>query len=98
MYFLLQQYLADLGSVYLVILGAIAILVMLLAPRGLWGLIMQRWNLAFFPVQLRVRVVAHPPSPEETESPKEPEPMQRQSVKPSPRPEGTTVTRGGDEE
>jgi branched-chain amino acid transport system permease protein len=55
-YFLLQQYLADLGSVYLIILGAIAVLLMLKAPRGLWGLIMDRWNVPLFPVQLRVKV------------------------------------------
>jgi branched-chain amino acid transport system permease protein len=54
-YFLLQQYLADLGTLYLIILGAVAIAVMLKAPRGLWGLMMSRWNLRFFPVQLRVR-------------------------------------------
>jgi branched-chain amino acid transport system permease protein len=54
-YFLLQQYLADLGPVYLIILGVVAVLVMLRAPRGLWGLLLDRWNLRFFPVQLRVR-------------------------------------------
>jgi branched-chain amino acid transport system permease protein len=53
-YFLLQQYLADLGPVYLIIVGVIAILVMLTAPKGLWGLVLDRWNLRFFPVELRV--------------------------------------------
>lgn len=66
-YFLLQQYLADLGSVYLIILGTIAVLVMLVAPRGLWGLIIGRWNLTFFPTQLRVQVLAQPPAPDESE-------------------------------
>jgi hypothetical protein len=28
---------------------------MLKAPHGLWGLIMDRWNLPLFPVQLRVK-------------------------------------------
>ena len=54
-YFLLQEYLADLGSVYLIILGAVAILVMLKAPRGLWGLVTDRWNVRLFPVQVRAR-------------------------------------------
>jgi branched-chain amino acid transport system permease protein len=54
-YFALQQYLADLGSVYLIILGAVAIVVMLKAPNGLWGLVIDRWNVPFFPIQLRVR-------------------------------------------
>jgi branched-chain amino acid transport system permease protein len=53
-YFLLRQYLADLGSLYLMILGAIAIVIMLLAPKGIWGYIAQRWNLSLFPVGYRV--------------------------------------------
>jgi branched-chain amino acid transport system permease protein len=61
-YFLLQQYLADLGPTYLIILGAVAILVMLRAPKGLWGLVMDRWNVEFFPIQLRVRSESEPPS------------------------------------
>ena len=35
--FLLRQTLADLGSLYLLMLGAVAILVMLKATKGLWG-------------------------------------------------------------
>lgn len=56
-YFLLQRYLADLGSWYLIILGAVAIVVMLKAPRGLWGLVTDHWNIRFFPDQVRVRYV-----------------------------------------
>jgi branched-chain amino acid transport system permease protein len=48
-YFLLRSYLADLGAVYLMILGAVAIIVMLLAPRGIWGYIKQRWQISLFP-------------------------------------------------
>jgi branched-chain amino acid transport system permease protein len=54
-YFSLQQYLADLGPTYLIILGAIAVLVMVKAPKGLWGLVLDRWDLRFFPVEIRVR-------------------------------------------
>jgi len=57
-YFLLQEYLADLGSVYLIILGAVSILVMLQAPHGLWGLIVRRWDVEPFPVRIRVRAGA----------------------------------------
>jgi branched-chain amino acid transport system permease protein len=64
-YFLLQQYLADLGPVYLIVLGALAVLVILKAPRGLWGLVMDRWNVSVFPFELRVGVApAVPASPE----------------------------------
>jgi branched-chain amino acid transport system permease protein len=63
-YFVLQEYLADLGSVYLVILGTVAIVVMIWAPRGLWGLLVDRWDIRLFPVQMRVRVLSEeaPPS------------------------------------
>ena len=54
-YFLLQRYLADLGAWYLIILGAVAIVVMLWAPKGLWGFVRDRWGIRLFPVQIRVR-------------------------------------------
>jgi branched-chain amino acid transport system permease protein len=38
LFFILREALADLGTTYLMILGAIAIAVMLKAPKGLWGL------------------------------------------------------------
>lgn len=50
----LQTAFADYGSWYLLALGVIAIAVMLLAPRGLWGLVADRWGLALFPVQRRL--------------------------------------------
>jgi len=55
-FFLLRETLADLGSVYLMILGAVAILVMLKAPRGLWGFIRDRYDIELFPVRRRVRL------------------------------------------
>ena len=48
-YFLLREFLADLGSIYLMILGALAIIIMLLAPQGLWGFVKSRFNLSLFP-------------------------------------------------
>ena len=41
-FFALRETLSDLGTAYLIALGAVAILVMLKAPRGLWGLIRAR--------------------------------------------------------
>jgi branched-chain amino acid transport system permease protein len=80
-YFLLQQYLADLGSTYLIILGVIAIVTMLKAPQGLWGLVTERWNVQLFPVAIRVRTPDEPgggaPSP------------RRAGTVPSGSPEGT---------
>jgi branched-chain amino acid transport system permease protein len=42
-FFLLRETLADFGSLYLVVLGVVAIGLTLLAPRGLWGLLMARF-------------------------------------------------------
>lgn len=53
-YFLLREFLADLGSIYLMILGAVAISIMLLAPKGIWGFVAQRWNISLFPTGYRV--------------------------------------------
>jgi branched-chain amino acid transport system permease protein len=53
-YFLLREFLADLGSLYLMILGLLAIVIMLVAPRGIWGYVAQRWNLSLFPTGYRV--------------------------------------------
>src|SRR6201999_2152296 len=36
-FYLLQRYLADFGTWYLILLGGIAIAVMLFAPQGIWG-------------------------------------------------------------
>jgi branched-chain amino acid transport system permease protein len=51
---LLQYYLAALGSWYLILLGALAILLMLFAPSGVWGLFAQRFDVSLFPVRRRL--------------------------------------------
>ena len=51
-FYLLQDSLAELGNWYLVVVGAVAIVVTLVAPRGLWGL--TRGRLELFPVGYRV--------------------------------------------
>jgi branched-chain amino acid transport system permease protein len=53
-FFLLRQTLSDLGSVYLLMLGAVAIVIMLMAPKGLWGLIAERFGFSVFPLERRV--------------------------------------------
>jgi len=47
----LSNYLAQHGSLYLIVLGAIAILVMLFMPKGVWGEIAGRWGIRLFPTQ-----------------------------------------------
>lgn len=53
-YFLLREFLADLGSIYLMILGILAIIIMLVAPKGIWGFIAARWKISLFPTGYRV--------------------------------------------
>lgn len=54
-YFLLREFLSDYGSWYLIVLGSVAVAFMLWIPRGIWGLMVSRFDLHFFPVQRRVR-------------------------------------------
>ncbi len=53
-YFALREFLSDLGTIYLIVLGVVAILIMLKAPKGLWGLIRERWGIELFPLSHRV--------------------------------------------
>ena len=53
-FFLLRQTMADLGTLYLLILGVVAIVVMLWAPKGLWGLLVERLGWEVFPLERRV--------------------------------------------
>jgi branched-chain amino acid transport system permease protein len=54
-FFLLRQTLADLGSLYLLMLGAVAIAVMLFAPRGIWGYLADRFGWQLLPLERRLR-------------------------------------------
>ena len=53
-FFLLRGFFADLGTAYLMILGLVAIVVILKAPRGIWGYVSQRYDVALFPLARRV--------------------------------------------
>jgi branched-chain amino acid transport system permease protein len=53
-FFAIQHWFADLGAWYLIGLGATAIGFALLAPRGAWGWIVQRWHVQLFPVGYRL--------------------------------------------
>ncbi|MEO0403182.1 MAG: branched-chain amino acid ABC transporter permease [Pseudomonadota bacterium] len=54
-FFLLRETLADFGTIYLMVLGVVAIVVMLKAPKGVWGLVRDRYDLELFPLSYRVR-------------------------------------------
>lgn len=53
-FWVLEQQLGDLGTWYLIAVGAVAVATVLLAPRGLWGLL-TRDRIRIFPVGHRVR-------------------------------------------
>jgi branched-chain amino acid transport system permease protein len=53
-YFLLDENLSELGAWWFIILGVFLIVVMIRAPKGLWGLIQDRTGLRLFPVQRRL--------------------------------------------
>ena len=55
-FFALRETLADFGTIYLMVLGLVAIIVMLKAPKGVWGLIRDRYDLELFTLSYRVRV------------------------------------------
>lgn len=56
LFFALRETLADYGTIYLIALGVVAIVVMLKAPNGVWGLIRDRFDLELFPLSYRVRL------------------------------------------
>lgn len=58
-FFVLRESLADYGTWFLILLGVLAIVTMLRAPHGVWGLITSRWHLQLFPLQRRL-VLATP--------------------------------------
>ncbi len=63
-YIVLRELLADYGTYYLILLGVIAIVVMLKAPSGIWGWVIQRYNLQLFPVSRRLVFLAEPQASE----------------------------------
>lgn len=55
-FFALQEWLADLGTWYLIILGVLAILITIRLPNGIWGWFTERTGISLFPVGRRVEV------------------------------------------
>jgi branched-chain amino acid transport system permease protein len=56
-FYLLQDYLAAFGTWYLMLLGGIAILLMMVAPGGIWGTIARHYDIELFPIRRRMIVV-----------------------------------------
>jgi branched-chain amino acid transport system permease protein len=62
-FFALQELLADYGSAYLIALGVFTVAIVLLAPRGLWGLIIARRPLTLVASDRRLVVTTPEPAP-----------------------------------
>jgi len=56
------EQLSDFGAGYLILLGAVAIAVMVLFPKGLWGSLAERFDLHVFPVRRRLIWAIEPPA------------------------------------
>ena len=55
LFFALREVLADFGTIYLMVLGLVAIVVMLKAPKGVWGFVRDRFDIELFPLSYRIR-------------------------------------------
>ncbi len=53
-FYVLQTNLAHFGTWYLILLGLFAIVVMLFAPKGIWGYLSERYGLVVFPIRRRL--------------------------------------------
>jgi branched-chain amino acid transport system permease protein len=62
-FIILRELLADYGTYYLILLGVIAIVIMLKAPLGVWGWVVQRFGLQLFPVSRRLALAPAPNMP-----------------------------------
>jgi len=58
LFFLLRETLADYGTVYLLVLGVVAIVVMLKSPQGIWGYIRKKFNIELLPLSYLVKTTA----------------------------------------
>ena len=54
-FFAMREFLADLGTVYLMILGVFAIGIMLKMPKGLWGMFTEKTGIVLFPVRRNIK-------------------------------------------
>lgn len=53
-FFIIREYLSNLGEWSIILLGGIAVITMLVAPEGIWGIVQRRFNVEIFPVRRRL--------------------------------------------
>jgi branched-chain amino acid transport system permease protein len=69
-YFVLLQTFSQYGTWYMIALGILAVVIVTLAPRGLWGFVAKRWGISLFPVRRSLMLDASVLSP--PDEPKKP--------------------------
>lgn len=67
-FFVLRETLSDYGTIYLMILGFSAIVVMLKAPQGLWGTFVEKTGLTLIPTRRTVIIDLAKQTPESIET------------------------------
>lgn len=72
-YFALLQTLSQYGTLYMLLLGIIAVIMVTLAPKGIWGWVQKRWGISLFPVRrslmLDASVLGPPDGPKKPAAP-----------------------------
>ncbi len=53
-YFALLQSLSQYGTLYMLLLGIVAVVMATVAPKGIWGFIVKKWDIHLFPVRRRL--------------------------------------------
>jgi branched-chain amino acid transport system permease protein len=66
-FFALRETLSDFGPLYLIALGAVAVVTMLFAPKGVYGYLADRFQIQLFPIARRVKIDAPSAPPLTTE-------------------------------
>ena len=56
-FFALRETLADLGTMYLIMLGCVAIAVMIKAPKGIWGYVSSTFKIELFPLSRKLKKI-----------------------------------------
>jgi branched-chain amino acid transport system permease protein len=81
-FYVLQTNLAHYGTWYLILLGVFGIVIMLFAPKGIWGFLAERYGLVIFPI--RRRLIANAPEeesgPPAPTLPAEPDPWRGEQI------------------
>jgi branched-chain amino acid transport system permease protein len=76
-YFALLQSLSQYGTLYMLLLGIVAVIMATVAPKGIWGFVVKKWNIHLFPVRRRL-IMESPPADDAPAG--KPEPVAAETV------------------